>query len=287
MIGFLLALLVAILWGVGEVAYSRVSKNYDKSNVYFYTYHVRTIIYLGVVLLFQRSLFGTFHWNIFTQTLPVILCDLFASLIIHIAISNGKLTVTSPIMAAYPILDVILGVWLLKESISIGQIVIISLICLSIIVLASSQQKSNRAPHPIKGIIFACVYMVLVAISTFFEKNIYVSHFGVYDLYYYKGLVYAFASIYFIIRGFITSTHVKKPNAVILKGCGITPIGNIVYSFALSMGSLSIVAPISSLYTVFTNIISRIYLKEKISWIEKICIYTIVISTIVLITLYM
>jgi len=47
----------------------------------------------------------------------------------------------------------------------------------------------------------------------------------------------------------------KAPNPTkeILKGCGLTPIGNVCYSLALSLSNMSVVAPISSLYTVINK----------------------------------
>ena len=35
-IGIVLALIVAILWSIGEIEYSKLSKKEDSSNVYFY-----------------------------------------------------------------------------------------------------------------------------------------------------------------------------------------------------------------------------------------------------------
>jgi len=283
MIGIILALLVAILWSLGEVTYSKISKKYDNTNVYMYTYFVRTMIYLSVVLLFKRSLFGTFHMEVFSSTLPIILCDLFASLVINVAVYNGKLSVVSPIMAAYPVLDIILGLILLREKttpLEIGLVVIIS-IC--IIILAMNQKKSKKAPNPLKGIFFSILYMLLVAFSTYFEKSIYISDFTVFELYYYKGMIYFIASLFFALIILMTPQKMKKPNFALIKGCGITPIGNVLYSFALSCTNIMIVTPISSLYSALTSILSRRVLKEKINIREKICIGVIIISTFLLI----
>ena len=106
MIGIIIALIVAFLWSIGEVKYSEISKKQDKTNVYLYTFFLRTIIYLGVVLLFQHSLIGSYEQSTFDNMLPIILCDLFASIFMSIAFYNGKLSVVSPIMAAYPIIDI-------------------------------------------------------------------------------------------------------------------------------------------------------------------------------------
>ena len=282
-IGIILSIIVAIFWSLGEVNYSKLSKNYDRPNVYMYTYLIRAIIYILVVLIFNRALFGTFKMDVFLVVLPIIVCDLFATYVVNIAVLNGKLTVVSPIMAAYPVLDIILGAILLKENIGFVEAFLASVIAISIIFLAIYQKKSKKAPHPVRGIIFAIGYMLLVGFSTYFEKSIYINNLTVYDLYYYKGIVYTFASIVFALAVIITPFKMKPFDKQIIKGCGYAPIGNILYSFALSFCAMTIVAPISSLYSVITNILSRIVLKERIRIRERICIATIIICTILLI----
>jgi drug/metabolite transporter (DMT)-like permease len=188
-------------------------------------------------------------------------------------------------MAAYPVLDIVLGYFLLDEGISVVQLVLVGLICLSIIVLAMNQKKTDKAPHPIKGILFAILYMLLVACSTYFEKTIYINSFSVYDLYYYKGMIYTIVSVIFGMIVIISPVKMEKPNINIIKGNALAPIGNIIYSFGLNIGTMSVVATISSLYSVITNIVSRIFLKEKINIRERVCIATIIISTIILVVL--
>jgi len=285
LLGIILSIFVAILWSQGEVAYSKVSNKYDRVNVYMYTYLFRALIYMLVVFIFYRSLYGSFNLEVFLPILPIILCDLFASMVINIAVINGKLSVVSPIMAAYPVLDIVLGYLLLNEIVHPVQFVLISIICLSIVILAMKGKKDDKAPHPIKGIIFAVFYMILVATSTYFEKSIYINNFTIYDLYYYKAMVYILVSILFGIIIVISSKKLEKPKLAIVKGCGITPIGNVLYSYALTVGTISIVAPLSSLYSVITNISSRVILKEKLSIRERICIFLILSSTILLIIL--
>lgn len=285
MLGVLFAILVAIFWSLGEVSYSKISKKHNNSNVYFYTFLLRSIIYLGVVLLFRRNLFATFSISVFSAMLPIIFCDLFASIVVNIADSNGKLSVVSPIMASYPILDILLGVILLKEKCSIIQLLLVFLISISIIVLATNQKKTEKAPHPVKGIIFSILYMLLVACSTYFEKTIYINNHSIYDLYYYKGMIYSLATIFFLLKIVISKQKIIKPEKEVLKGCGLTPIGNILYSYALTFGSMSIITPISSLYSVITNFISRFILKEKTTIIERVFIAIILLSTLFLIVL--
>ena len=284
MIGILLALIVVVFWSLGEANYSKISQEYNRRSIYFYTYFIRTILYLAVVFIFQRSLFGTFQISVLAWILPIILCDLVASLVINIAVYNGKLSIVSPIMAAYPVVDIFLGMFFLKEKIVPLQIILCFVINLSIIVLVHHVTKSKKAKNPIKGINFAVLYMLLVALSSFFEKYCYQENISVYQLYYYKGMIYGLTSFFFFLVCLFRH-QLRKPNKDIIKGCGYTPIGNIFYSFALSFGNISVVAPISSMYSVVTHFISRFQFKEKISLIEKICIYIIIIATLWLILL--
>ena len=283
MLGIIIAIIVAFIWSIGEVDYSKIAKKYNHTNVYLYTFFLRCIIYLGVVLIFKRALFGTFNINAFKAILPIIFFDLFASLVVNIAEYNGKLSVTSPIMASYPVVDILLGIILLKEKTSHLDLFLVLCISISIIILAINPSKDKKAPNPKKGILFSVLYMLLVSFSSYFEKSAYQGAYTIFDLYYYKGLIYTLASIFFFTNLILTSTKINKPSKDMIKGCGLTPIGNVAYSYALTLNNISIIAPISSLYTVITHYISRKYLKEKIDKKEKIGIYVILISTIILI----
>lgn len=282
-LGIIFAILVAFFWANGEVAYSKLSKNLDRANVYFYQYLARSIIYLTVVVIFDIGLFGKFNCDHFLVFLPIILCDLFGSYVINIAVSNGKLSVVSPIMAAYPIVDLFLGLMILKEKIGILELCLASVITISIIALVMMQKKTKKSPHPLKSIIFAVVYMLLVAFSIYFEKNAYTVDFSVYEFYFYKGIVYLLTSGFFMFIIGVTPVKIKKPNLEIIKGSFITPIGNVLNSFALSFTNMIIVTPISSMYSVLSNFLSRKVLKEKVSVKESICIASILLCTIALI----
>ena len=284
-IGIIFAILVAVFWSLGEISYSHLSRNLDRANVYFYQYLTRAIIYLSVVVIFNISLFTKFDFDHFYVFLPIITCDLFASYVINISVSNGKLSVVSPIMAAYPIVDILLGIILLKEKIGGIELVLSAIIAIAIVILAMSQKKSKKSPHPLKGIIFAVIYMLLVAFSIYFEKNAYIGDFSLYELYFYKGLVYLLTSGFFMLVIGITPVKIKKPNLDIIRGTGITPLGNVMNSFALSFSNMIIVTPISSMYSVLTNFLSRKVLKERITIKESICIGAIILCTIALITI--
>ena len=282
-LGITFAVIVALFWAFGEIKYSKISKKIDSPNVYFYQYLTRGIIYTVVALIFNIGIFGKFVVSDFLRLLPIIMCDLVGSYVINKSVKNGELSSVSPIMAAYPIVDIILGILLLRESVGLLELVLVVVISISIIVLAANTEKTKYAPHPIWGIIFAVIYMFLTAFSSYFEKDAYLSNLSVYDLYYYKGMVYFIASMFFLTVVGISKVKLKKPTKDIILGTAIIPIGNVFYSFALKFGNMMIVTPVSSIYSVISNIGSRRVLKEKITYLERICIALIMISTFTLI----
>lgn len=282
-LGLIFAILVAIFWSLGEVSYTKLSNKVEKENVYFYQYLFRSIIYLFIVVIFDIGLFKSFDFSHLLVFLPIILCDLFASYVVNIAVRNGKLSVVSPIMAAYPIIDILLGILLLKEKITIIEITLAFIITLAIVVLAKGEKKTKEAPHPLRGIIFSIIYMLLIAFSTYFEKDAYIGNYSIYELYYYKGLIYLLTSGIFMLVIGVKPVKLKKINMDIVKGSVITPLGNVLYSFALNFGNMIVVAPVSSMYTVLTNFLSRKVLKEKLSLRESICISLILLCTLLLI----
>ena len=282
-LGITFAVIVALFWAFGEIKYSKISKKIDSPNVYFYQYLTRGIIYTVVALIFNIGIFGKFIVSDFLKLLPIIMCDLVGSYVINKSVKNGELSSVSPIMAAYPIVDIILGILLLRESVGILELVLVVVISISIIVLAADTEKTEYAPHPIWGIIFAVIYMFLTAFSSYFEKDAYLSNLSVYDLYYYKGMVYFIASMFFLSVVGVSKVKLKKPTKDIILGTAIIPIGNVFYSFALKFGNMMIVTPVSSIYSVISNIGSRRVLKEKITYLERICIALIMISTFTLI----
>ena len=282
-LGITFAVIVALFWAFGEMKYSKISKKIDSPNVYFYQYLTRGIIYTVVALIFNIGIFGKFVVSDFLRLLPIIMCDLVGSYVINKSVKSGELSSVSPIMAAYPIVDIILGILLLRESVGLLELILVVVISISIIVLAANTEKTKYAPHPIWGIIFAVIYMFLTAFSSYFEKDAYLSNLSVYDLYYYKGMVYFIASMFFLTVVGISKVKLKKPTKDIILGTAIIPIGNVFYSFALKFGNMMIVTPVSSIYSVISNIGSRRVLKEKITYLERICIALIMISTFTLI----
>ena len=283
LLSIILSLLVVLLWSYGDINYTKLSLKLEKMNVYFYQYFIKSIIYLFVTFIFNISLFKTFNITHFLIFSPVIFCDLAASIAIYYAVSRGKLSIVSPIMASYPIITIFLGIILLHEKPSYLSILLSMIITVSIIVLSTISSNDNKKKNYKRGILYAIVYMFLIAFSTYFEKDIYNNNLTIYELYYYKGLVYLLTSFFFLITLLISKKKFHKLNKDIIRGSILIPTGNVFYSLAISLGDIIYIAPITSMYSILTNYLSVNILKEKLSITERIAISLIILSTILLI----
>lgn len=280
-IGIFISIIVAILWAYGEVHYTKATSDTGRKNLLFYQYLIASILYFIVVLILKPDLFFSFSVDKFILVAPIAVINMFGAYLSYLALSNGKLSIVSPIMAAYPIIDIALAVLFLKENISTYQIIASILITISIVVLSFSTDisKSTKKKRLI-GIIAAITYMIIIALSTYFEKNIYVNNYSMYDIFYYSGIIYLIGSVVIYIIMIITKDKLKALNLNTFIGNGCTNLGNLLSSVALYFGNLAIVTPIMSLYTVLTNYLSRTILKERVSLRQSICICIIILSTL-------
>lgn len=106
MVSILVAILVAILWAVGEVYMAKDSVSKNRRVIIFYQYLGMSILYFGTVLILSPSTFSTFSWSRFFRFMPAALANIIGMVFYTKAIKSGKLSVVSPVMAAYPIINV-------------------------------------------------------------------------------------------------------------------------------------------------------------------------------------
>lgn len=283
LVSIILSLMVVLLWSYGEINYKHLFAKLDKYNVYFYQYFIKALIYLIFVVIFNASLLKSFNIMHFFIFSPVIFCDLAASIAVYYSVSMGKLSIVSPIMAAYPIITIFLGIVLLKETPSYLSILLSMIITVCIIIISRVSSKNENNHTYKRSIIYAIVYMFLIAFSTYFEKDIYNNNLSIYELYYYKGIVYFLTGLGFMTILLIKKKKIHKINKEIIRGSILTPIGNVFYSLAISLGDIVYISPLTSMYSVLTNYLSVNILKEKLSITERIAITMILLSTILLI----
>ena len=173
MVSILVAILVAILWAVGEVYMAKDSVSKNRRVIIFYQYLGMSILYFGTVLILSPSTFSTFSWSRFFRFMPAALANIIGMVFYTKAIKSGKLSVVSPVMAAYPIINVFLGFFILKED--VGMISFLAAICITvaIVVMSFLQTKGTSQGKALNiGLVAAVIYMIIVGSFKIFLTTI-------------------------------------------------------------------------------------------------------------------
>lgn len=280
MLTVFLALICAFLWGYSEVKHKEASANYAILNYILYIYIFQVLAYLSFTLIFSSASFKRFDIRIYKFILPFVLVVFIANIIYNYCIKSDKVSLVSPILASDPVFVVIIGLLFLKEKHSILSVIAIVIICISIFSLNFIVKKDHKKTKKI-ALFLASVYAFLMAITATIEKSIYLAGYTIADMFFHYALllIVLIITIYIYLK---VKKNLKKPNGTLLKSVIATNIGNVIYSFLISSSYISLVVPITGLYSVVTQILAQTMLKEKLSIKQKVFVYLIIAATILL-----
>ena len=282
MITIVLALIIAFIWGLGELNYKKLTSVYDSFNILFYLFLFEIISFIIFVLVFDVQAFSRFNARIFIYIIPILIISsaLGSSLYLY-SMKNANLSIISPILASDPVYTVIIGIMFFKEKLSITSLILLIIICASICALnfvsSNTKQKTKKI-----AIFLASLYAFLVAITTTLEKSIYLNGFKITDFYFHYAILLTILVFFMLIFMKIKNIRLKKPDKNLILTNAYTRSGYFLHSYLLSTSYISIVAPLTGLYSVVTHILAIIILKEKLTLIQRICVILIIISTILL-----
>lgn len=302
-----------LAWGIAEIFYKKGNLAKEKYS------HLKTTVYVGIcmgiyaiVMLFTAGIdIKSFPIN-FLRYLPVALCYIGSMILSYFGVRYLQESISDPIEntsgALVPILCAIFLKETLKLPVIIGIVlVVIGLVCVSIF---DKKGKNDRTAQFGKKIAFLAIampfcYMILDAVGTFLDiyytesvdttflinvtkDNIEHTANCAYELTFF--LVAIGIAIFLKVKGEnifipkktddseITNSKVYKTFAALFE-----TIGQGTYLFALSSGS-GIAAVIMGAGTVIVSLIlSRIFLKEKLSITQYIFI-AIILSGIIVIS---
>lgn len=282
MITIVLALAIAFIWGLSELHYKKVTSTYDSLNILFYLFLFEIIAFIIFVLVFDVQAFARFNPSIFIYIIPIlIISSALGSTLYLYSMKNANLSIISPILASDPVYTVIIGIMLFKEKLSIASLVLLIIICASICALnfvsSNTKQKTKKI-----AIFLASLYAFLVAITTTLEKSIYLRGFKITDFYFHYAILLIILLIFMILFMKIKHIKLKKPDKNVILTNVYTRSGYFLHSYLLSTSYISIVAPLTGLYSVVTHILAIRILKEKLTIIQRICVILIIISTLLL-----
>lgn len=278
----IIALIIAFIWGLGEIFYKKTTEHFNSINILFYTYVFEIIVYLLFVLIFDISAFTRFNLRIFIYILPMFLISTFLGNILYLtSIKNGNLSIISPILASDPVYTVLIGITLFQEKLSVVSFILLVIICSSICALNFVSSKTKEKTKKI-AIFLASLYAFVVAITTTLEKSVYLSGFKVTDFYFHTAILLIIMVIIMIIVMKIKHIKFLKPNKDLILSNSLSRGGYFLHSYLLSTSYISVVSPLTGLYSVVTHVLAVKILKEKLTIKQNICVFLIIISTILL-----
>ncbi len=299
---FIFALLTLLGWGIADLFYK---KSADESEKYS---HLKTSMIVGFVMGIHAAimlLFTNMNYDFINILiyLPVSLMYILSMTIGYFGLRYLELSISSPIQNSSGAIACLLCLVFLNQTLDTISAVAVICICVGIFmlgILEKSKQKEyekiNKKKYKIGFIAFLIpiIYCVIDALGTFFDafylddisttplRNVTES-----TLENVANTSYELTFLICSILIFIYIKFIKKQKIIIKEqknrlGAAIfETIGQFTYVYALS-GNAIVVAPIISAYSIISIILSRIFLKEKLSIKQYIMIALVMLGIVLL-----
>lgn len=202
------------------------------------------------------------------------------------ALKSGKVSIVSVMTAGYPAVSVVLAIVLIGETLSITQSAGIMLVVGAIIGLSlptKADRKENETGKKSKmWLVWAVLSLVFWGMWAIPSK-VAMQEIGESDYILIDGItmILTWVPLWIIMDRGRMSRDVGK-----LKFSGtagiLASVGTISLFLAISSGQVSLVTPLTSVYPLFTVLLARIILKEKLERIQYGAILAGIIGVIVL-----
>lgn len=291
----LCTMLTFFSWGVADLFYKIGNKSEGEYN------HLKTGIFVGLIMGIHAIIYLIInHVNVsfidVLKYLPVSLCYISSMVIGYRGLKYLELSICSPIQNTSGVITAILLLIFFKETLSLPAYIAFILIFIGIFGLSVIQLKENekersdyRKQNTLKKILtltilFPLAYCVLDGLGTFLDA-IYldygelISEDAALVSYEFTFLIYGIIS-YFYIRNKGEKINIIKEKSKLFAAIFET-IGQFFYVFAMS-GSSIIAAPIIGSYCVLSMLLSRVFLKEKLTKKEYLAIFLVIIGIVIL-----
>ncbi|MBN1331858.1 DMT family transporter [Candidatus Dojkabacteria bacterium] len=205
----------------------------------------------------------------------------FAQGVYIYVLSKGELSITSTILASYPIYTVISSLLLLGESITAFQALFIGLNILGTLVVSLPQKFSKQDLGNFSYILWPILGAISVGLSDTVSKNaIDTIDLGTYLF------ALAWAHIPVTVFGLFLSKEYKafkfkwSEHKFSVLGASILCVGTLFLYISFNYGQASLVAPVTASYPVLIVVLSFMFLKEKLALKDLIGLTMAIIGVI-------
>lgn len=274
---FILAICAVLAWSGSDLFSKMGSKPNDKYS------HWKLVMAVGITMgihAFIQIFSGVdFSFSDIITYLPVSALYITSMIFGYVGLRYIELSISSPVCNSSGAIVVILCYFVLKETVSLIQLLAVVLICTGVIGLAIVEKRQSDAARMLRrekqdvkyttsilAIIFPIIYCVLDALGTFADA-FWLDNFIAEDQ---ANIAYELTFFAMAIVAFIYVVVVKKQKIFIREekpkvvAALFETAGQYAYIFAIGANAI-LAAPVISAYCVFSVLWSRIFLKEKLS----------------------
>ena len=291
----LTTLLTFLCWGTADLFYKIGNKQEGDYN------HYKTGIMVGLIMGIHATIFLLFNQTSITfidilKYLPVSFFYITSMVIGYKGLKYLELSISSPIQNTSGVITAILLLIFFQEKFAFPFYIAVLFIFMGIVSLSCMEIKENKEKriafkkkNPWKKvltltILFPLAYCILDGAGTFLD-GIYLDKLSLINedtalvAYEYTFFIYGIIT-YIFLKGKKQEFHIiqEKP---MLAAAIFETAGQFFYVYAMS-GNATVSAPIVGSYCVLSMLLSRIFLKEKLTIKEYISIFFVLIGIFIL-----
>jgi len=283
--GILSGLLSMFGWGTSDFLAAKSSRRIGYLLTYFWT---QLVAFLIALIYFWIKL-PTLNINNIPQylifLLPAGFLFLVGTLAFYKGLTEGQVSLVSPIGASWAMITVVLSVVFFKEVLQTNQIVAIILIISGIILVSVNLKELLKIKRLtlLGGIKEGLIAMLAWGISLFLMVPVSKALSWFLPVFALKLFGLLFLVIYTMFSKKSLKIDLQIPLLILLFLIGFLDIiAFFAYSFGVEREYASIVAPVAASFPLVTIILARIFLKEKIVFNQALGIAGVIAGLILI-----
>ena len=288
------SLLAFLTWGIADLFYKKGNIEEKKYN------DIKTGIIVGIIMGIYATVYLLVkHVEIniieIIKYLPVSLCYISSMVIGYKGLKYIELSLSSPIQNTSGVITSILLIIFFKEilpPLAYAAFILIFVSIFSIYLMEKKEErnfevKTKKKKFNILAIILPIIYCLLDGLGTFLDA-LYLDKFKLISedsaliAYEYTFLIFAIICLIYLKHKKEKFNIIKEKNKLL--AASFETVGQFFYVFAMADNS-TISATIVGSYCVLSMLLSRIFLKEKLSLKKYIAIFSTIVGIIVLLFL--
>ncbi|MBQ8891774.1 MAG: DMT family transporter [Bacilli bacterium] len=290
---FLYTLMTFFCWGIADLFYKLGNKEEHS--------HIKTGVIVGLVMGIHAIIYlivnkVSINFVDLLKYLPVSFFYIFSMVIGYKGLRYIELSISSPIQNTSGVISSILLVVFFKEVLNLPTIISFVLIFVGILILSlveiheSKEERKKYKKNNTKRnfifllILFPIFYSLLDGVGTFLD-GVYLDKLELID----ENTALVAYEFTFLIYGIISYIYLKVKHVSFnlfrekekISAALFETAGQFFYVFAMS-GNATVSCTVIGSYCILSLILSRIFLKEKLSWKQYLAIFLVVIGIVIL-----